>query len=202
VSGQVHTPAALPPGKEPCYPLVRKLVVERRKNLSPFRELKSGRPVRNLVTMVTELSWLKENVQFFYCLVYCLSMHLCPPTSGITNYPFTILSYVRVINCPLTSQARSHIFWKFEAKTVRNLADWLYSYEMLVFGESKTKYCNWIWHFAPFSAPFPSTVFTKGSLRHSLVTFSTVFQSLLSIFSTVCVSLQTKFCYWLSWLLW
>jgi hypothetical protein len=58
VSDQLHTLAALPPGKSPLYPLDRKMgldAVAMRKNPCFCREWDPGRPARSLVTVLTEL---------------------------------------------------------------------------------------------------------------------------------------------------
>jgi hypothetical protein len=67
VSGQLHVPAALPPGKSPWYPLDRKLGGPQsrsgrggeEKNSQPppgMEPLNPHRPARSLVAIPTELS--------------------------------------------------------------------------------------------------------------------------------------------------
>jgi hypothetical protein len=57
-SGQLHAPAALPPGKEPLYPLDRRLGIGEEKNSHPLSGLKPPviQPIAQCYT--TELSWL------------------------------------------------------------------------------------------------------------------------------------------------
>jgi len=60
VSGQIHTPAALPPGKEPRYQLARRLAGpetvwtwwRREKNLCPFGETNAGKVPWNRLQQV------------------------------------------------------------------------------------------------------------------------------------------------------
>jgi hypothetical protein len=67
LSGQLHDPAALLPGKSPRYPLGRKLGGPHsrsgrdgeEKSLCPCQESNPGRPARNLATILTELLWLQ-----------------------------------------------------------------------------------------------------------------------------------------------
>jgi hypothetical protein len=62
VSGQVHDPAASPSGKEPRYPLDRRLdgfqSLWRKEKRNPClcRESNRSRPARSLVTVLTERS--------------------------------------------------------------------------------------------------------------------------------------------------
>jgi hypothetical protein len=71
VSGQVHGPAALPPGSSTRYPLYKRLgepqdlygYYGEEKNLLPLPEIEPrflGRPARSLVDVPTELSPLPE----------------------------------------------------------------------------------------------------------------------------------------------
>jgi hypothetical protein len=65
VSGQLHAPATLPPGKNPCCPLDRRLEgpqswsgrggEEKNSHHCPCQELKPCGPARSLVTILTEL---------------------------------------------------------------------------------------------------------------------------------------------------
>jgi hypothetical protein len=69
LDGDLPVPAALLPGKDPRYPLHRRLDGPQspygrggeEKNFCPCRELNPGRPARNLVTILTELP--KKNVK-------------------------------------------------------------------------------------------------------------------------------------------
>jgi len=70
VSGQLHAPAALPPGKSPHYSLDRWLGgLQNRSGRSgkkvPYPRQKSnpGRPARSLVTIRTEISRLLAKIK-------------------------------------------------------------------------------------------------------------------------------------------
>jgi len=66
VSGQLHAPAALPPGKNPRYSLKEETRsvsqpvwarIKEKKSLSlPYQELNPGRPTQSLVIKLTELT--------------------------------------------------------------------------------------------------------------------------------------------------
>jgi hypothetical protein len=69
VSGQLHAPAALPPGKDPPVPngqeagwapesFWTQLRRDKKKHYCPCRELNHDRPARILVSALTELSQL------------------------------------------------------------------------------------------------------------------------------------------------
>jgi hypothetical protein len=73
VCGQLHAHAALPPGKDPRYPLYRRLGgpqsrsgrYEKEKNRLPLPEIELrllGRLIRSLVAIPTELSWLPPSI--------------------------------------------------------------------------------------------------------------------------------------------
>jgi hypothetical protein len=88
VSGQLHALAALPPGKEPPYPLDRRLVGPQSrcgrcgegKNLLPLSGIESrflDRPTRSLVAIPTEQSRLKYNVCVYGQINYLDVKTLC-----------------------------------------------------------------------------------------------------------------------------
>jgi hypothetical protein len=69
VSGLIHAPAALPPGKDPSVPIVQEdgwapepvwKRWRREKNHCTYRESNSGRPASSLVTILTEMVELYE----------------------------------------------------------------------------------------------------------------------------------------------
>jgi hypothetical protein len=69
VSGQLHAPATLLPGKKPRHPLDRRLGGsqsrsgrggEEKNSPFPCKESNPGRPARSVVIVLTELSRLRE----------------------------------------------------------------------------------------------------------------------------------------------
>jgi hypothetical protein len=100
MSGQFHAPAALPQEKSPRYPLYRRsdglrsrsghgdTVTRWRKKSLPFREPKSGRSARKLVTILTELSRLYISIEMisnssihllkenYFIFQFCVSKNL------------------------------------------------------------------------------------------------------------------------------
>jgi hypothetical protein len=86
VSGKFHDPAALPSGKQPRYPLDRKLGGLQNRSGRSSEETKSlflpGLPARSLVTLLTELSRLLDTVYKLSQVVFkqrgdvcCLALH-------------------------------------------------------------------------------------------------------------------------------
>jgi hypothetical protein len=64
VSGQLHSSAALRRGMNTRYTLERKLdQMARRKNTRPYRDSSPGRPAHSLVTTLTELARLLQNMR-------------------------------------------------------------------------------------------------------------------------------------------
>jgi hypothetical protein len=103
VSGQLHAPAAIPPGNEHQYPLARRMggprdgldAVARGKISSPNGESNPGRPDGSLVTILTELQRhirgainLKETLvlKVHGCTTGCQTPHLrIYPLSSMTK---------------------------------------------------------------------------------------------------------------------
>jgi hypothetical protein len=70
MNGQLQGSAALTQGNIPRYPFDRRLGEENRISFRPFRVSKIGRPVRSMVTVLTELPH-KTRVYFIHLECLC-----------------------------------------------------------------------------------------------------------------------------------